>query len=172
MRMWHCIVPRQNNEEVIAFLPLAMDAEVRARISLSTEFSEAIDSDQFFLVYQPQVDINTERIVGLEALVRWHHPTLGTIGPGEFILEAERSGLIVPLGRWVLREVCQQAKRWVDALIAPSSIAVNISGIQFKMPLELERDIALSVAEAGLPPELLELELTESVLMEASRQPQ
>ena len=146
-----------------------MDAELRARVSMSTELRDAIAADQFLLMYQPQVDIDTGRIVGLEALVRWRHPTLGVLGPGEFIPAAERHGLIVPLGRWVMDEACCQTRRWLDAGIAPPLIAINLSAIQFKMPLELEKDIAATVAEIGLPPQLLELELTESVLMEASR---
>ena len=146
-----------------------MDAELRARVSMSAELRDAIAADQFLLMYQPQVDIDTGRIVGLEALVRWRHPTLGVLGPGKFIPAAERHGLIVPLGRWVMDEACRQTRRWLDAGIAPPLIAINLSAIQFKMPLELERDIAATVAETGLPPQLLELELTESVLMEASR---
>ena len=146
-----------------------MDAELRARVSMSTELRDAIAADQFLLMYQPQVDIDTGRIVGLEALVRWRHPTLGVLGPGKFIPAAERHGLIVPLGRWVMDEACRQTRRWLDAGIAPPLIAINLSAIQFKMPLELEQDIAATVAEIGLPPQLLELELTESVLMEASR---
>ncbi len=151
------------------FFSDGMDAEVRARVSMSTELREALTANQFFLMYQPQVDMNTGRILGLEALVRWAHPTLGTIGPGKFIPEAERSGLIVPLGRWVVREACRQTRRWLDSGLAPPLIAVNLSGVQFKRSPELEEDIAVSVAEFAIPRKLLELELTESVLMEASR---
>jgi diguanylate cyclase (GGDEF)-like protein len=150
------------------FFTDGMDAEVRARVRLTEELRDALVSDQFSLVYQPQVDIGSGRITGLEALVRWHHPTQGTISPGRFIPDAERNGLIVPLGRWVLREACRQARRWRDAGIAPPLIAVNLSGIQFKAPLEVERDIATAVLEASVPSQMLELELTETVLMEAS----
>ena len=151
------------------FFTDGMGVELRARVSMSTELRDAIASNQFFLMYQPQVDIDTGRILGLEALVRWRHPTLGVLGPGKFIPAAERHGLIVPLGRWVMDEACRQTKWWLDVGIAPPLIAINVSAIQFKMPLELERDIVAAVAEIGLPPQLLELELTESVLMEASR---
>jgi EAL domain-containing protein (putative c-di-GMP-specific phosphodiesterase class I) len=120
-------------------------------------------------LYQPQVEIDTGRIVGLEALVRWRHPTRGIVGPGEFIPAAEEGGLIVALGRWVMRAACHQTKQWFEAGIAPPRIAINLSAVQFKIPLELEDDIAEIIAESGLPPRLLELELTESVLMEASR---
>jgi EAL domain-containing protein (putative c-di-GMP-specific phosphodiesterase class I) len=90
--------------------------------------------------------------------------------PGRFIPAAERNGLIVPLGHWVLHEACRQIKRWLDAGIAPPLIAVNLSGVQFKMPLQLEDDIAAILAESGLPARFLELELTESVLMIAARE--
>jgi diguanylate cyclase (GGDEF)-like protein/PAS domain S-box-containing protein len=151
------------------FFTDAMDTEVRARITIGRELREAIAREQFFLMYQPQVEIDTGRVVGLEALVRWRHPTKGIVGPGRFIPATERNGLIVPLGRWLMRDACRQARQWLDAGIAPASIAINLSGMQFKMPLELERDIMATVAEAGLPPRRLELELTEGVLMDASR---
>ena len=151
------------------FFTDGMDGEVRARVNLTMELRAAIAEDQFLLMYQPQVEIDTGRIVGLEALVRWQHPTRGVLGPGHFIPEAERNGLIVPLGRWVMDEACRQARRWLDAGIAPPLVAVNLSGTQFKRPLDLERDIVAATADAGVPPQCLELELTESVLMEASR---
>jgi len=151
------------------FFTGAMDAEVRARVTMVTELREAIDTGQFFLMYQPQVDIDTGRIIGLEALVRWHHPKLGIVRPGKFIPAAEKSGMIVELEHWVMREACRQTKLWLDAGIAPPLVAVNVSGVRFKAPLELENDIAVILEESGLPPQYLELELTESVVMEASR---
>jgi len=151
------------------FFSDGMDAEVRARFNMSAELREALSANQFFVLYQPQVDVDTGCILGLEALVRWRHPTLGTVGPGRFIPEAERNGLIVPLGRWVVREACRQTRQWLDAGLEPPLIAVNLSGVQFKRSPELEEDIAASVAEFAIPRHLLELELTETVLMEASR---
>ena len=148
----------------------AMDAEIRVRVTLGNELRDAINFGQLFLMYQPQVDIDTGRILGLEALVRWDHPTRGTVGPGSFIPEAERNGLIVPLGHWVLREACRQMKEWLDAGIGPTLVAVNLSSIQFKRPLELEKEIAAIMSEFGLEARSLELELTESVLMDASRE--
>ena len=152
------------------FFDEAMDLEVRSRVRLSAEIRAAIALDQFFLMYQPQVDIKTNRIVGLEALVRWNHPTRGVVGPGHFIPAAEQNGLIVPLGLWVMREASRQTKRWLDAGIAPPRVAINLSGVQFKKPLELEKNIAMVLAESDLPAQHLELELTESVLMEAARE--
>jgi EAL domain-containing protein (putative c-di-GMP-specific phosphodiesterase class I) len=139
-------------------------------VTLAAELREAVAFGQLFLMYQPQVDVDTGRVVGVEALVRWHHPARGLISPGEFIPVAETSGLIVPLGHWVLHEACRQMKEWLDAGIAPPLIAVNVSGRQFKNALEIEQDIAGILAETTLPPGLLELELTESVLVEVSRE--
>jgi len=150
------------------FFTESMDAEVRARFTLAAELREAVDQDQLFLVYQPQVDATTGQIIGLESLVRWRHPHHGVLRPGEFIGAAEHSGLIIPMGQKVLHEACEQMKQWVIAGIAPLSVSVNISAIQFKAPLELEQTIATTLSETGLPPERLELELTETVLMETS----
>jgi diguanylate cyclase (GGDEF)-like protein len=149
------------------FFAGGMDAEVRARVALVSDMREGLDADQMFLVYQPQVEAATGRIVGLEALARWRHPRRGIVGPGEFIPVAEKSGLIVPLGRWVMRSACRQAKLWIDAGIGPATVAVNVSGAQFRTPFELETTLGAILAETGLPPDRLELELTESVLMEA-----
>ena len=151
------------------FFTDAMDAEVQTRVTMSAELREGIASGQLFLQYQPQVDTETGRIIGVEALVRWRHPQRGVLSPSEFIPVAEKTGLIVELDRWVGREACRQGKAWLDAGIEPPVIAVNVSGAQFKRPVELEKDIAVVLAETGLPPQLLEIELTETFLMETSR---
>jgi diguanylate cyclase (GGDEF)-like protein/PAS domain S-box-containing protein len=148
----------------------AMDHEIRTRVALGSELREGIALGQLFLEYQPQVNIATRRITGVEALVRWRHPSRGVIAPNVFIPVAEKSGLIAMLGHWVLREACAQAKSWLDAGIAPEVIAVNLSALQFKRAFELEREIAHVLAETGLPASRLELELTETVLMAASRE--
>ena len=152
------------------FFTDAMDADVRSEFLLGAELRHAIVSDQLYLVYQPQVDIYTGRIIGVEALVRWLHPTRGVISPDMFIPVAEKSGLIVAVGRWVMHESCRQMKRWLDAGVAPPLIAVNLSALQFKTPRELENDIEAILAETGVPPRKVELELTEGVLMDASRE--
>jgi diguanylate cyclase (GGDEF)-like protein/PAS domain S-box-containing protein len=151
------------------FFTDAMDTEVQLHVKLTGELHDAIGSGQLFLMYQPQVDIDTSQIIGVEALVRWHHPTRGIVSPGEFILAAEKSGLIVALGQWVLHEACRQMKAWLDAGIAPPLLAVNVSGLQFRKPLELEQNIAAILAETALSPELLELEITETSFIGASR---
>lgn len=150
------------------FFTDAMDTEVRARVNLGSELREAIASGQLFLMYQPQVDIASGQIIGVEALVRWRHPTRGVLGPNLFIPLAERNGLIAPLGHWVLRHASLQAKAWLDAGIAPEIVAVNLSAVQFKRASELELGIAAVLADVGLPADRLELELTETVLMSAS----
>jgi diguanylate cyclase (GGDEF)-like protein len=152
------------------FFTDAMDAEVRTEFMLGAELRDAIASDQLYLEYQPQVDIYTGRIIGVEALIRWFHPTRGLVSPGLFIPIAEKSGLIVALGRWVMRQSCRQMREWLDAGVAPPVIAVNLSALQFKTPRELEKDIDAVLAETAVPPHKIELELTESVLMDASRE--
>ncbi|MEA2847275.1 MAG: hypothetical protein QOG78_2556 [Rhodospirillaceae bacterium] len=150
------------------FFTDAMDAEVRTRVSLGNDLRTAIGSSELFLEYQPQVEAATGRIVGVEALVRWRHPRRGVVSPADFIPVAERNGLIVALGHWVLWEACRQSKAWRDAGIPPVIMAVNVSSLQFKSPLALEKDINQALAEFGLPAGMLELELSESALMDAS----
>jgi diguanylate cyclase (GGDEF)-like protein len=152
------------------FFTDSMDADVRTEFMLGAELRQAIVSDQLYLEYQPQVDIYTGRIIGVEALVRWLHPTRGLVSPGLFIPIAEKSGLIVAIGRWVMHESCRQMKEWLDAGVAPPLVAVNLSALQFKTPRELENDIEAILAKTGVPPQKVELELTESVLMDASRE--
>jgi diguanylate cyclase (GGDEF)-like protein len=147
------------------FFNTGMDSETRARVALIGELREAITSDQLFLLYQPQVDIASGRITGVEALVRWRHPRRGVLAPETFVPEAESSGLIVALGRRVLRDACRQAKRWHDAGLLPERMAVNLSAGQLRVPSELERLVMATLSESGLPAQRLELELTESMLM-------
>jgi diguanylate cyclase (GGDEF)-like protein/PAS domain S-box-containing protein len=152
------------------FFTDAMDAEVRLQVSLGTELHQALDCGQLYLEYQPQVAIDGGRVIGVEALVRWRHPQRGILGPGRFIPVAEKNGIIVKLGHWVLLTACRQCKAWLDAGFTPGRIAVNLSAVQFQSSIALEADIAGVLAETGLPPQLLELELTETVLMSASRE--
>ena len=150
------------------FFTNAMDTEVRTRVSLGNDLRSAIGSNDFFLEYQPLVEAATGRIVGIEALARWRHPRRGMIPPADFIPVAERNGQIVALGHWVLWEACRQAKAWRDAGIEPVVMAVNVSSLQFKSPGVLEKDIKQALAEFALPAGMLELELTETALMDAS----
>lgn len=147
------------------FFDDAMDLEVRGRVHMLAELREAIAKEQFFLLYQPQVDIGSGRIIGLEALIRWRHPKRGVIKPRRFIPAAERSELIMTLGNWVLAQACRQAKRWLDEGIASAYVSVNVSPLQIGTPREWEKAITKILAETYLPPNLLGVELTETALM-------
>ncbi len=138
------------------------------RVTLTSELRAAIVAGQLFLAYQPQVEMETGRLVGLEALARWKHPTRGVLLPSEFLAVAERSGLIVMLGNWVLRAACRQAQQWLETGVALPPVAINVSALQFKAPRELENEIEKMLAETGLPPTFLEIELTETALMGTS----
>lgn len=137
------------------------------RVVLGRELEAAIKCGGLALQYQPQVDIETGRIVGLEALVRWSHPRRGALSPAVFIPIAEKTGSIVELGRWVFDQACRQMRIWLDEGIDVPTVAVNLSAIQCKRP-ELERDIVASLTRWNIAPGRIELELTESVLMEAT----
>jgi len=150
------------------FFTDAMGREVRTRVTLGEELRAAIPRGQLSLGYLPQVAIDTGRITGLDVLVRWHHPQLGTLGPEAFIPVAESTGVIAALGQWVLLEACRCVRSWLDDGIAAVRVAVIVSRPQFRAPLELEQDVTSALAAAGVPPNLLEIELKESVLMDAS----
>ncbi|WP_211332958.1 EAL domain-containing protein [Pseudorhodoferax soli] len=141
----------------------AMNQETRQRVDLETQLRGAAAAGQLQLLYQPKVSLATGAIVGCEALLRWHHPLLGTVSPARFIPVAEDSGLIVPISDWVLRTACLQARAWADAGLQRTTVAVNISARQL-----LQQDLAAwtlgMLQETGLAPGLLELELTESLI--------
>jgi len=145
----------------------AAEMNVRAmeRLVLENGLHHALERDEFLLHYQPQVDLQTGEITGMEALVRWQHPELGLVSPAMFIPVAEDSGLIVALGEWVLRTACAQNKAWQLAGLKPISIAVNLSARQFRQP-DLVEMVAAILRETGLDPVCLELELTESLVMQ------
>jgi diguanylate cyclase (GGDEF)-like protein len=147
----------------------ALDKQTRDRMSLGEELRGAVARGELDLHYQPQVEILSGQIVGLEALVRWNHPIRGPIAPSLFIPLAERTGLIVPVGRWVFDEACRQMNIWRREGIAPPIIAVNLSAIQCKQP-DFEQHLAESLARWSIDPVMMELELTESVLMEATQE--
>ena len=147
------------------FFSKEMNVQALTRQLIESSMRQAITRDEFYLVYQPQFDIGSRRVVGLEALLRWHHPQKGNIYPLHFIAIAEETGMIIPIGEWVLRTACRQARAWHDAGYPWLRIAVNISARQFKQDtfVGLVKSI---LDESGLPPEYLELELTESTIME------
>ncbi|GAA3534952.1 putative bifunctional diguanylate cyclase/phosphodiesterase [Zobellella aerophila] len=141
-----------------------MNAGEKIRMKLERELRLALKQQQLELHYQPQVDLVDGRIFGVEALLRWHHPQRGMISPGEFIPLAEETGLIVPIGEWVLATACRQAMAWQAQGLPPLKMAVNLSPRQFQLP-GLVAQVAKALKMADLPPEYLELELTESLLM-------
>jgi EAL domain-containing protein (putative c-di-GMP-specific phosphodiesterase class I)/GGDEF domain-containing protein len=149
----------------VEFHSAALNAPAFERIALEGELALALERGQITVHYQPRVEIASGRIVGLEALVRWKHPTRGLVSPAQFIPLAEETGLIVPLGHIVLREACTQARRWQQRGLPPVHMAVNLSGAQFRDPA-LYATIVGVLAESGLAPRWLELELTESLLMQ------
>ena len=135
------------------------------RLALETNLRRAIQNEEFLIYYQPRVSVDSLEIVGVEALVRWRHPQLGVVSPVEFIPLAEDTGLIVPIGEWVLRESCQQSKRWQQLGYPPIQMAVNICARQFH-DQDLTRTIINILDETKLSPQHLELELTESSIMQ------
>ncbi|MBH5400505.1 GAF domain-containing protein [Bradyrhizobium sp. CNPSo 4010] len=134
------------------------------RLSLESALRRALEREQFSLNYQPKVDIATGQITGVEALLRWTHPDLGNVSPAQFIPLAEETGLIVPIGRWVLKEACAQAMAWQRRGLLPVSMAVNLSPRQFADE-HLLQDVDEALAASGMSPVLLQLEVTESMMM-------
>jgi diguanylate cyclase (GGDEF)-like protein/PAS domain S-box-containing protein len=142
-----------------------MNIRVHEKLRMQEQLRHALANSEFRLVYQPQVNLRTEKIFGVEALLRWDHPTEGVISPATFIPLAEETGLIVPIGDWVLHTACRQNKAWQDAGMPPMSISVNVSARQF-LQKEWVLRVANALAESGLDPQYLELELTESLIMQ------
>ena len=155
---------KESGRNNFRFFTEDMNAQGVERLTLENGLRLALDKKELFLVYQPQVDIVSGKIIGLEALLRWQHPTLGLVPPDKFIRIAENCGLIVPIGEWVLRTACSQARKWQDEGIPAVSVAVNVSAVQFRQEgfCELIRRV---LHETGLAPQYLELELTEGLLL-------
>jgi diguanylate cyclase (GGDEF)-like protein/PAS domain S-box-containing protein len=155
---------KANGRNNFRFFTEEMNAQIVERLTLEKSLRLALDKKELFLMYQPQMDMTTGKIVGLEALLRWQHPKLGLVPPDRFIRLAENSGLIMPIGEWVLRTACSQARKWQDEGLANVSVAVNVSAVQFRQEdfCELIRRV---LRETRLAPEYLELELTESLLL-------
>jgi diguanylate cyclase (GGDEF)-like protein len=151
------------------FFANEMNARIQEKNWLQEGLLNAIARQQFQLLYQPQVDLRTGCIIGVEALIRWQHPELGMISPARFIPQAEESGLIVAIGDWVLHTACQQNKAWQKAGLPPISMSVNVSARQF-MEKDLISRVAAALQDSGLDARYLELELTESVIMRDTEQ--
>jgi len=139
--------------------------EIQRRVLLESRLKQALARSELALHYQPKLDIRSGRLMGWEALLRWQSPELGEVGPAEFIPVAEQSGLILPIGEWVLREACRQMRAWQDLGLAAGSMAVNLSMRQFRQK-DLTGAISAALSDAGLAPGDLELEITESLIMD------
>jgi EAL domain-containing protein (putative c-di-GMP-specific phosphodiesterase class I) len=155
---------KENGRNNFRFFTSDMNDEVVERLTLEHSLRMALGREELFLVYQPQLEIASGRITGLETLLRWQHPEMGLIPPDKFIRIAENSGLIMPIGEWVLRTACRQARKWQDEGLPPVSLAVNVSAVQFRQE-GFCKMIRTVLAETGLAPRYLELELTESLLL-------
>lgn len=143
-----------------------MNERVLERMSLENALRQGLDNEEFRLHYQPQIDIRTRRIIGMEALIRWHNQVSGQISPARFIPVAEDTGLILPIGDWVLREACRQNRAWQDAGLPAAPVAVNISALQFRQP-QFVATLQTVLEASRLAPDCLDLELTESIMMQA-----
>jgi diguanylate cyclase (GGDEF)-like protein/PAS domain S-box-containing protein len=146
-----------------------LDDKVRERVTIGEGLHVAVENQEFELHYQPQVELQTGRVIGLEALIRWNHPSRGLLLPGQFIAIAESNGSILQIGQWVIDQVCRQIAEWRRHGIAPPIVAANVSAGQFKLSSNLARMIGEALAKYGVAADQLELELTESVLMEATQ---
>jgi len=141
-----------------------LDRQVSERVALAEELRSAIEHSEIEVYYQPQVELSSGNIVGMEALVRWNHPTRGVLAPADFIAVAERTGTMRALGQRILENACRQMKLWRDQGIGPPVIAVNVSILQLKAGTEFIRDVTGTLAKAGVAPSDLELDVTESML--------
>lgn len=155
---------KDKGRNTYAFFEQQMTARAIARQSIEASLRLALERQEFVLHYQPKINLHSGTIVGIEALVRWQHPQRGLLEPAQFVPIAEDSGLILRIGRWVLREACRQAQAWQDAGLPPITIAVNTSALEFRAK-DFLVNLRGILEETRLQPRYLELELTESVLM-------
>ncbi len=147
------------------FFESNMNALAVRRQNTEAGLRRALERQEFILHYQPEIDLHSGRIIGVEALIRWRHPELGLLAPEQFVPIAQECGLILPIGRWMLREACFQARLWQQAQLPAIPVSINISGVEFRDKCFL-KNIRSALKEAGLEPRYLELELTENVLMQ------
>ena len=167
MRKWPCIGRRPHVSGSYEMFDAKMRAQALERLRLEADLRHAVERGEFENFYQPVVCLETGRTKGFEALVRWNHPTQGLVYPADFISLAEETGLIIPLGEWVLREACLQMSLWRQQFpkCFPLNMSVNLSGRQIQRT-DLVEMVKRTLWDSGLPPDLLNLEITESILME------
>jgi len=155
---------KEVGRNTLQFYRPEMTINITEKLQLEMELRKAISNNELYMAYQPQIDLTSGTVVGMEALIRWQHPTMGLISPMRFIPVAEESGLILEIGEWVLREVCMQGRIWQAKGLEMVPIAVNVSGVQFTRGMIVERVRAI-LQETKFDPQYLEIEITESVLM-------
>jgi EAL domain-containing protein (putative c-di-GMP-specific phosphodiesterase class I) len=155
---------KEDGKNSFRFFSKAVKSQSVEQLTLEAALRRALERDQFFLNYQPKVDLASGQITGVEALLRWTHPDLGVVSPTQFIPLAEETGLIVPIGRWVLKQACAQNMAWQRHGLLPVSMAVNLSPRQFA-DKQLLHDIDEALAASGMSPTRLQLEVTESMVM-------
>jgi diguanylate cyclase (GGDEF)-like protein/PAS domain S-box-containing protein len=156
---------KQSGRNAYHFFTAEITQRTRVRAQVAHELRRALERNEFGLVYQPKIDLNSGKRCGAEALLRWHHPERGVIAPGQFVPILEETGLIVPVGEWVIRRACEDIKTWLASGLKVLPVAVNLSARQFRQQF-LDRRIRSLVNSAGVDPSLIELEITESQLME------
>jgi diguanylate cyclase (GGDEF)-like protein/PAS domain S-box-containing protein len=161
--MYHA---KEKGRDNYQFFSPEMNVRAVERHTLETALRAGLERQEFTLYYQPLVDLRSGKIVGMEALLRWQHPERGVLSPATFMAVAEESGLIEPIGQWVLRTACQRAKAWLDNGYPPLKVAVNISPRELIRPREFARGISRILSSTGLDPRYLELEMTESLLVQ------
>lgn len=164
--MYHAKAKGRNNYQ---FYSQDMTTRIQERMTLETDMRGALERGEFFLNYQPQVDIATGRITGMETLIRWRHATGKIIPPAQFIPLAEETGLIVPIGEWVMRAACMQLKAWNNAGYENLLLAVNVASRQFHDPLFVAT-VNRIISASGISPQSLELEITEGILLQYSEE--
>ncbi len=156
---------KELGRENFQFYSEEMNALSFRQLGMESQLRKGLERSEFFLQYQPQFNVQTGKLAGMEALVRWRHPERGVVSPAEFIPLAEESGLVIPLGKWVLRTACQAVRGWLDAGLDMVPVAVNLSARQFQAD-DMPDLVAAVLEETGLPARYLELEITESVIMQ------
>jgi diguanylate cyclase len=161
---------KEDGRNCFRFHDAGLDSQVQERVLIADELRGAHIRNELALHYQPQIDMRSGRIIGLEALLRWNHPKRGQISPLVFIPIAERTGQIQFLGQWVLDAACAQLRAWLDQGLAPDLVGVNFSAIHFKASTDLDGEVAACLGKWSIAPNLIEIELTETVLMDITQQ--
>ena len=160
--MYHA---KESGRNGYQFYSRSIHEQALVRFSMESALKKAIENEELTVVYQPKVNLDYGTVVGMEALVRWEHEEYGKVSPADFIPLAEETGLIIPLGKWVLRHACRQMQQWISTGMAPIIMSVNCSAVQFTRSDMIE-DINDAISYSGLDPSLLEIELTESLLLQ------